>query len=71
METTGGIIGADWIRTLAIAANVGIDVKWMLEMDPLARDLIIDVVQKAVEYADNRDRNMALKIVEELGNALK
>jgi hypothetical protein len=62
----GGIIGAEWIDALAIAANCGIDVEWMLRLDPLARQLAVDILEKAVELQLKRDERLANLIIQEL-----
>jgi hypothetical protein len=65
------IVGAEWIKTLAIAANVGVDVGWMLNLDPLARDLAVKVVEEGIDLAYKRDRRQAQMIIEELSQAMK
>jgi hypothetical protein len=68
--SAGGIIGADWVNTLAIAATCGIDIGWLLKLDPLARELAVDVLKKAIDYQLQRDERLAQMIISELAKSM-
>jgi hypothetical protein len=64
------MIGANWVDTLAWASVMGMDVGWLLELDPLARNLAMEILHKSVEIQNIRDRKLANMIVEELAEAM-
>jgi hypothetical protein len=43
----------------------------MLNLDPLARDLAVKVVEEGIDLAYKRDRRQAQMIIEELSQAMK
>lgn len=64
------MIGADWVDILAWGSLMGMDVGWMLGLDPLARKLAVEILNKSVQIQNNRDRKLANMIIEELAEAM-
>jgi hypothetical protein len=42
----------------------------LLSLDPLARDLVVDIINEAVKAAHNRDQELAFMIIQELAKAM-
>jgi hypothetical protein len=43
---------------------------WFVNLDPLARDMAVDVLMKVGEIQEKRDRHLAQMIIEELAKAM-
>jgi hypothetical protein len=43
----------------------------MINLDPLARELAVTVIEEAIDLAEKRDRRLAQYIIEELAKSMK
>ena len=43
----------------------------MINLDPLARELAVTVIEEAIDEAEKRDRRLAQYIIEELAKSMK
>ena len=67
----GGNLDAQLIEYLAIAAICGISPSAYLKADPVERDILTRIANKAQEIRQNHSKEQAVMIIDELGKALK
>jgi hypothetical protein len=70
-STVGGTLGPRWAETLAVAASVGVDPVAILRADPLLRGVLLDVAERGIHVASERDTALARRIINSLAESLK
>lgn len=70
VREAGGILGREWVDALALAPEANLSPLDLLRADPLLRDTLVEVINRAMDFSEQRMKHQAYLIIEELGKAM-